>query len=180
MNRQVIPDQYRTSLPILVSGVTGLLLACSSPEPRLVSVPEKVENKLVSKTQPPTDDLAVAPRISKATSLKAYQREIAVHISQHNSDKIYVTNPQAMLRSVIVIKFSIDAKGVIISRDMLRSNRDSETEKIAMQSLLRLPPLPVPPSTLLKQGKLELIETWLFNSDGRFQLRTIALPQLGE
>ena len=74
-----------------------------SPEPRLVSVPEKVENKLVSKTQPPTDDLAVAPRISKATSLQTYQREIAVHISQHNSDKIYVTNPQAMLRSVIVI-----------------------------------------------------------------------------
>jgi protein TonB len=105
---------------------------------------------------------------------------VAVHISQRNSDKIYVTNPQALLRSVVVLKFSIDASGRLVSRELVRSNKDKETETTALQSLARAQPFPVPPATFLKQGKLELLETWLFNTVGRFQLRTIALPQRGE
>ena len=35
-------------------------------------------------------------------------------------------------------------------------------------------------SHLLNNRKLDVTETWLFNTDGRFQLRTIALPQMDE
>jgi protein TonB len=33
---------------------------------------------------------------------------------------------------------------------------------------------------LLRQGRLEILESWLFNADGRFQLRSIAEPQMDQ
>ncbi len=151
------------------------LAACTSPE--------KVVGPVTPQKTPPVAQAEAKKEViasSKANNLAAYQKELAVHISQRNSPYIYVTQPQALLRSVIVIKFVLDAKGKLLSRDILRSNRDKETEQIALASLTRAQNFPVPSTSWFRQGKLELIETWLFNSDGRFQLRTIALPQASE
>jgi protein TonB len=41
-------------------------------------------------------------------------------------------------------------------------------------------PFPKPAPHLLSNGRLELAESWLFNNDGRFQLRSIALAQMDE
>lgn len=59
-----------------------------------------------------------------------------------------------------------------------RSNRDGATEFIALASLRKTAPFPKPAPHLLRRGQLELVETWLFNSDGRFQLHTIAELQM--
>lgn len=152
-----------------------MLMSCASPE-RPVSPP-------VAKKAPVTVTPEVKKEViatSKSRTLSDYQKELAVHISQRNAPQIYVTQPQALLRSVIVIKFVLDAQGKLLSRDILRSNKDKETEQIALASLTRAQHFPAPLPSWLRQGKLELIETWLFNTDGRFQLRTIALPQAGE
>jgi protein TonB len=114
---------------------------------------------------------------SNAKNLIAYQLELANHLSNMNSAKIYTGNPQALLRSVIVLRFTLNAQGNLLSKAIVRSNKDKVTETIALSSLVSAQPFPIPPKLLLKQGKLDIVETWLFNSDGRFQLRTIALPQ---
>lgn len=160
------------SLLIVIS-----VFACSSPSPEKAVTPAAVK-KPSPVVQPSAKKESV--ETAKATNVAAYQRELAAHISQRNAANIYVTQPQAMLRSVIVIKFVLDAQGKLLGREILRSNKDKETEQIALASLQRAQNFPVPLPSWLKQGKLELIETWLFNSDGRFQLRTIALPQAGE
>lgn len=152
-----------------------LLVSCASPD-RPVSPP--VPNKAPATATHEIKKEAITT--SKSRTLLDYQKELAVHISQRNSPYIYVTQPQALLRSVIVIKFVLDAQGKLLSRDILRSNKDKETEQTALASLTRAQYFPAPLSSWLRQGKLELIETWLFNTDGRFQLRTIALPQAGE
>ncbi|WMW82447.1 hypothetical protein RF679_09255 [Undibacterium cyanobacteriorum] len=185
-NRQILSALYSSDLvlcslySLLIASLLLLLSACTTPD--LASpTPQKEKIEPTKSTIKPLEQTksdVVKP--SKAANLTAYQREIAIHLSQKNPDKIYVSNPQALLRSVVVIKFSIDASGKLLSRDMLRSNKDKETEGTAMQSLSRAQAFPAPPASLLLQGKVELIETWLFNTDGRFQLRTIALPQLGE
>ncbi len=151
------------------------VVACTSPE-------KTVSPVQVKKTVPPVQPEVKKESIetSKAHNLSAYQKELAIHISQRNSSHVYVTQPQALLRSVVVIKFVLDAKGKLLSRDILRSNKDKETEQTALASLNRAQHFPAPLAAWLRQGKLELIETWLFNSDGRFQLRTIALPQASE
>ena len=84
------------------------------------------------------------------------------------------------MRSVIVLKFAINANGKLLRSEIIRTNHDNRTENIALSSIGNASPFPKPLSHLLTKGKLEITETWLFNTDGRFQLRTIALPQMEE
>lgn len=115
---------------------------------------------------------------SKALTLSGYKRDVALHITNQNNAKAYSGRPQALLRSVIVVKYAVDANGRVVRSEILRSNRDRTTEATALASLRTASPLPRPSAHLLHRGQLESVETWLFNNDGRFQLRTIAQPQM--
>lgn len=115
---------------------------------------------------------------SGASTLAGYKRDVALRISDSNAAKVYAGRPQALLRSVVVVKYIVDANGRVVRSEILRSNRDRVTETTALQSLHKAEPLPRPASHLLRNGQLESVETWLFNNDGRFQLRTVAEPQM--
>ena len=54
------------------------------------------------------------------------------------------------------------------------------TEATALSTLRRSAPCPKPSPHLLRNGRLEMHESWLFNNDGRFQLRSLALAQMDE
>ncbi len=148
-----------------------LLAACSGPPTPPVSkkTPEirahKVEERKAA---------------SAANNISAYQRELALRISEINASLVYAERPQALLRSVIVLRYHLNADGKLIRSEIVRSNHDKNTETIALASIGRASPFPKPAPHLLRNGKLEITETWLFNNDGRFQLRTIALPQMSE
>ncbi|HEX7634149.1 MAG TPA: hypothetical protein VF427_02565 [Noviherbaspirillum sp.] len=116
--------------------------------------------------------------ISTALTYEAYKRDLAQRIAQINAAKVYSGRPQALLRSVVVVKYVVDAHGNMIKSELIRSNRDGETEATALASLKSSAPFPKPAPHLLRGGKIEISETWLFNNDGRFQLRTIAQPQI--
>ncbi len=59
-----------------------------------------------------------------------------------------------------------------------RTNGDDEAESTALATLRRASPLPLPPAKLLNaRGQVELFEDWLFNDNGKFQLREFASPQ---
>jgi protein TonB len=162
----------------LVLLCAGMLGACSTQDSGVTSTNgtngrDGRANGLAEKAETP---MPASP--STSLSLTAYQRELALRISQLSADKVYVERPQAMLRSVIVLKYSIDADGKLLRREIVRSNRDKMTETIALASISSAAPFPRPKASLLRHGKLEIMETWLFNKDGRFQLRSIALPQM--
>ncbi|MGI4849580.1 MAG: hypothetical protein ACRYGK_15800 [Janthinobacterium lividum] len=137
---------------------------------------EEVKEAIVEATSPETTPDAT----STASTVESYKKDIAQRIAQVNSTKVYTTRPQALLRSVIVVKYVIDAKGNLVSSAISRTNHDRATEQTAMASLRNTAPFPKPAANLLRQNKLELSESWLFNTDGRFQLRSIALPQMEE
>lgn len=115
---------------------------------------------------------------STASTLHAYKQDVAQRIIQVNSRHVYAERPQALLRSVVVLKFSIDENGNLVRSEVQRSNKDRHAESTAIDSLKRTSPFPKPSGHLLRHGKLEISESWLFNNDGRFQLRTVALPQM--
>lgn len=127
-----------------------------------------------------TEIETTADGTSKADSVGEYKVALANRIVQVNSTKVYIGRPQALLRSVVVVKYTVDAKGSLIRSEILRSNRDRSTEATALSALRSTAPFPKPAASLLKNGRVELVETWLFNNDGRFQLRTIAEPQMDE
>jgi protein TonB len=117
---------------------------------------------------------------STARTVDAYKRDLALRITEVNSTKIYPGQPQALLRAVIVVRFTVDGGGKLIRSNIVRSNHDSAAEATAVASLRNAAPFPKPPSILLQNGRLELTETWLFNKDGRFQIRSVAQAQMAE
>lgn len=147
----------------------GLVAGCTTKSASLdTTVKEVLDSKPVT-----TSDGG-----STADSLDQYKRELAQRISQVNSTKVYVTRPQALLRSVIVIHFWVDAQGGLTRSEIVRTNRDKSTEATALAALRSTAPFPKPPKALLSGGKVEISESWLFNNDGRFQLRSVAQPQM--
>lgn len=121
---------------------------------------------------------AVVGHNTSSMSLDRYKRLVAQRIAEVNADKIYPGNPQALLRSVVVLKYVLDANGKLVRSDTLRSNGDGVTVATALSALRNAAPFPPPPNHLLTHGRMEILETMLFNDDGRFQLRSIAAPQL--
>lgn len=125
--------------------------------------------------------LAEAPEagpaeIAAATDL--YKKELAENIVKASPAKVYGERPQALLRSVVVLEFLVAADGKLLKSAVKRSNRDRVTEATALASLRHIEPLPKPPAILVRRGPVKLYETWLFNTDGRFQVRSMALQQI--
>jgi len=84
--------------------------------------------------------------------------------------------PPHFLRAVIVLQITVDARGTLTEVRTLRS-RSPEHTAAAVKSVRASGPLPAPPRELLRGGRLEFSETWLFRDDGRFQVRSLAEPQ---
>ena len=117
---------------------------------------------------------------STAWTLAGYQKALAERICEVNSTQVYVGRPQALLRSVIVLKYAVDGNGHLTRSEVVRTNHDGATQATALASIKKTAPFPKPAAHLLRNGHVEITETWLFNNDGRFQLRTIAQPQMSE
>ncbi|MFC6518385.1 energy transducer TonB [Undibacterium arcticum] len=160
----------RISLAIMTAG--ALLAGCAGTP----ADSGRASTGASSGARPP----ASADSSSSAFRFESYKAELAKHISDSNANKVYPGRPQALLRSVIVLKYFVDADGRLVHTDVVRSNHDRAAESTALASLKSAAPFPKPRSHLLHHGKVEISETWLFNDDGRFQLRSVAQPQINE
>jgi protein TonB len=130
-------------------------------------------------TTPPTRTIGRAPTPSRVAT-ESYKVQVARRIDSANPSLIANGRPQPMLRSVVVVAFVIDRDGRLLKSSVYRTNGDDNAESTALTSLRRAAPLPPPPAAMLNQrGELEIMESWLFNNDGRFQLSTLASPQVG-
>ena len=157
----------KSRLALLIAAGVAFIAGCAT---RKETPPEPQPAPQVERPRP----AVVVP----ARSLDEYKRALAHHIGQRSSAQIYTGRPQALLRSVVVIQYEVDANGDLVHAEIMRSNRDRQTEAAALHALRTAAPFPPPSPNLLQRGRLRLAETWLFNSDGRFQLRTTALPQM--
>jgi protein TonB len=129
-------------------------------------------------TPPPHKPSGVPPAAVSGPTLERYHVEVAQRILERNPSYVLHGTPQAMLRSVVVVSFTVDRDGRVVHSSVYRTNGDDEAEATALATLRRASPLPAPPARLLDaRGHLELMEDWLFNDNGKFQLRTLASPQ---
>jgi protein TonB len=114
---------------------------------------------------------------SSAKTLDAYKKDVAKHIAKANEKAIANKLPE-FLKSVIVVKMSIDQDGHPVQVDVLRSNGFDDLERKAIDSVKRAAPLPKPSSAVLAGGStVNFVETWLFRPDGLYQIRSIAEVQ---
>lgn len=122
---------------------------------------------------------APSAAMSTASSLDAYKAEVAQRIYAASPD-IASGRPQDLLRAVIVLGVVLNSSGQPLRVTILRSPGDAEAEQRAIQSVQRAAPYPRPSNAVLRgASSIEFAETWLFNDDGRFQLRSLAQTQAG-
>lgn len=118
-----------------------------------------------------------APRDEPARSpLDRYKRAVAQQILQVNAPRTFDGVPPHLLRAVVVLQLTVDGKGALTDVKTLRS-RSAELTAAATKSVRAAGQLPVPPRELLRGGRLEFVETWLFRDDGKFQVRSLAEAQ---
>jgi len=158
----------RITTTLIVSVLALLLVAVTG-----CAVTHPLEPKTMT-SQP-----AAAPTKPLDTAaLEQYRIRVARHILERNSSLVLHGTPQAMLRSVVVVAFTVNGEGRVLSSAVYRTNGDPGAERAALASLRRASPLPQPPEDLLDaRGHLDLMEDWLFNNNGKFQLHEFASPQ---
>lgn len=157
------------------------------PKPK-TKAKSKPETKAKSKKTPtakskkppktPTVPGAKEEGAAIAAARQQYKQDVAAWIGKASAANMHEERPQALLRSVVVLEFSVNAEGEVVKSAVRRSNLDREAVEAAMASLKKAAPLPKPPAILVRHGPVEMQETWLFNKDGRFQIRSTAQKQM--
>jgi protein TonB len=167
---------------------TLILTACGSPAPPPAPVPPTASGTSSAPiVKPPIETVDIRPSAAPATptvrlaaldpALENWKRTAAEKVYAVNRTHLFEGRPEHLLRAVIVVEVTVDREGRITRSKILRSPGIASLDSVALGSLKAASPLPAPPSKLVARGPLVFSETWLFRKDGRFQLRSLALPQ---
>jgi hypothetical protein len=119
------------------------------------------------------------PPVSAATTLADYQREVAGLLQQANRGMVFDGPPPNPVRAVIVMRTEIDVLGEARRFDVMRAPwHDPWLETLVAQTMRNAEPFPRPSMKLLRGGNsVTFTETWLFDYEGRFRLRSLSAPQ---
>ena len=150
---------------ITVLAAASLLAACQSTPPPAVNAPTST---------PPRTPAA----IQLAASIDAYKALVAQQIMAANGEYTFSGRLPPMLPAIVVLDLSVGRDGALKSVRVHRS-RDNEASSAALAAVRRVPDA-FPPAAQLMRGRdktLEFSETFLFNDQYRFQLRTLSGPQ---
>ena len=148
----------------------AFLAACGAPTSPVPEAPPAAPQAMPSAP-------VTAPQTAPAlTPLDRYKRDVAREILKANAPRTFDGVPPHFLRAVVVLQVTVDGKGAVTDIRTVRT-RDAGLAAVATKSVRAAAPLPAPPPELLRRGRVELAETWLFRDDGRFQVRSLAEAQ---
>jgi len=117
---------------------------------------------------------------ARADSLDQVRRGFAQRIYADSRADINMDAPQPMLRAVVVLRVRLDALGHWAAEVMRENDVEPELTRKALASVEHLGIAVEASSPLAEQLHREgFVEVWLFQNDGRFALKTLALPQRG-
>ncbi|CAN5115667.1 hypothetical protein BH10PSE17_BH10PSE17_30160 [soil metagenome] len=127
----------------------------------------------------PAPEPLVSPPLTLVEQLERYKRSAALQIQAKNPAWVTAAAPEPLLRAVIVMRIRVDSRGRTRPEILRSPNR--ELGQRTLRSIEVASPLPAPPPDLATDlNRYGYTETWLYNRDGRFQIRTVALPQRSE
>jgi periplasmic protein TonB len=131
---------------------------------------------------PPVADHSAGPRPSTRpaaplSGLDGYKMTVAEQILGANPSIIFSGQLPPMLPAIVVVNISIDRNGKL-ARLVVQRSRDSEASQVALDAVKRSAPFPKPLLLNVRgDDTLDFSETFLFNHQYQFQLRTLAGPQ---
>ena len=153
---------------IFALAATVLLSACQTASPPGERRPSPLERT------PPGTPAA----IQLAANIDAYKSLVAQQIMAANVEYTFSGRLPPMLPAIVVLDLSVGPDGALKSVHVHRS-RDSEASAVALAAVRRVQTL-FPPAAHLMHSRaktFDFSETFLFNEQYRFQLRTLSGPQ---
>jgi protein TonB len=122
----------------------------------------------------------VAGQRTAFDSVDTYKVDVAEQIMRYNSAHTFSGKLPPMLPAIVVLSITVDQTGRPTKVTVQRS-RDQDASKVALASMQRAGQLPRPFNLATGPGRsLTFSETFLFNADYRFQLRTLAPIQTSD
>lgn len=113
-------------------------------------------------------------------SVDTYKYDVAEQIMRYNGAHTFSGKLPPILPAVVVLSITVDQTGRATKVTVQRS-RDHDASKVALASMQRAGQLPRPFNLATGPGRsLTFSETFLFNADYRFQLRTLAPLQTSD
>jgi len=154
------------------AGAALLLLAACQKQPTVLPPPV-----MVAQPPPPTaaQPAPLPPR--EAATIDEYKEQIARRIMAANPQLTFSGRLPEMMEAIVVLDIGIGRDGELASIRVHRAP-DTRSADIAQQAVKAATPYPKPGKLLgWTHHSLVFSETFLFNRDYRFQLRTLAGPQ---
>jgi periplasmic protein TonB len=116
-----------------------------------------------------------APLPGQAPASSAYRREAATHLYRKYPDRIHRGKLPPMLYAIGVLEVEITQGGRVGSTRWLRGPSHAPEVMAEIERLVRAAaPFPSPPGF----GRVQYVDTWLWDRSGRFQLDTLSEGQL--
>ncbi|PKB23485.1 hypothetical protein [Janthinobacterium sp. 64] len=155
---------------IIVLATAALLSACQTAAPPATRTP--------AGTPPRTPAAIQLAAIQLAASIDAYKSLVAQQIMAANGAYTFSGRLPPMLPAIVVLDLSVGPDGELKSVHVHRS-RDGEASAAALAAVRRVPTLFPPAAHLMRRHAktFDFSETFLFNEQYRFQLRTLSGPQ---
>lgn len=117
---------------------------------------------------------------SMASDIDPARMEFANAVHEAAPDWVHNRRPQALLRAVVVLNIKLDADNHWRA-DVVRTNSEQpEMLTRALETVLRARVGALPDHLRDKLSKEGFMETWLFDNDGTFQVKTLAKAQMNE
>ncbi len=121
--------------------------------------------------------LASVP-LTHAAPLDQVRRGFAQAIYEDSSRDINLDAPQPLLRAVVVLRVRLDDRGRWAAEVMRDNDEQPELTRKALASVAHLATVRHAREPVVEQLHRDgFVEVWLFQNDGRFALKTLALPQ---
>ena len=152
----------------------ALLASCGKEPPRRETPPVKAAD--IPRTPLPTEQVLPSgpPPIN---NLGDYKRVLANKIMEATPAATFNGAIPPLLTSIVVVEVKIERDGDIAGLRVVRS-RDQKASAIALAAMRSAAPYPRPGKLMPAHHKtFEVSETFLFNKEYRFQLRTLAPVQ---
>ncbi|WP_442909631.1 hypothetical protein [Hydrogenophaga sp.] len=116
-----------------------------------------------------------SPLPGQAPASAAYRREAATHLYRKYPERIYRGQLPAMLYAIGVLEVELGQDGRVGSTRWLRGPSHAPEVMAEIERLVRqAAPFPSPPGF----GRVQYVDTWLWDRSGRFQLDTLTEGQL--
>jgi hypothetical protein len=115
-----------------------------------------------------------------AESLDQVRRGFAQMVYEDSAPDINREAPQSMLRAVVVLRVKLNALGRWSAEVMRENDVEPGLTRKALASVEHLARAMEVSAGMSEQLHREgFVEVWLFQNDGHFALKTLALPQRG-